>query len=107
MSRRNEAHRLEQTRAIARARRLQNLRDRESPVSYMSPGGSHPEDEPANKRRRKERSGQVEMEHLPMELMLCDGGLYDGPRARDFSPECALRDDESGMSGPVVAGCVR
>jgi hypothetical protein len=33
-----------------------------------------------------------------MELRYCDGGRYDSPAyTRDYSPECALRDDTSGV----------
>ena len=55
-------------------------------------------EEPASKRRRTERSAQTEVEQLPIRLIHCDGGRYDGPVSLgNFSPSCALSDDSSGM----------
>ena len=97
-SRRNEAHRSWET-SRARIRRIQNLgRVGREP----SPSGTPSEEERSAKRRRLERSGQVEMEQLSMELRYCDGGRYDGghlhPYPRNsYTPESALLDDDSGM----------
>jgi hypothetical protein len=92
------AHRLAVERAGARTRqRLPNtMLGRPSLVETTPPEPRSPE-EPSSKRRRTERTGQMEAEQLPMELRYCDGGRYDGPQyTRDYSPECALRDDSSG-----------
>jgi hypothetical protein len=98
-SRRNEAHRSWET-SRARIRRIQNLvRVGHEP----SPSATPSDEERSAKRRRLERSGQVEMEQLSMELRYCDGGRYDSghhlhPYPRNlFTPECALLDDDSGM----------
>ncbi|KAA8901717.1 hypothetical protein FN846DRAFT_111428 [Sphaerosporella brunnea] len=91
--RRDGTHRLAVERASIRSRRLQGSR---SNHNLPSPPVSRSSEEPASKRRRMGRSGQLEIEQLPMELRYCDGGRYDGPAyTRDYSPECALRDDSS------------
>lgn len=74
--------------------------NRHSPTRYLPPPRVPPE-EPSSKRRRMERTGQVEMEHLLMELIHCDGGRFDSERTTysDHSPECALVDDSSGTLG--------
>jgi hypothetical protein len=96
LSRRNSTQRSWEARA-SRIRRLQNpMRSLPNAASSSSPVPRSPE-EPSSKRRRTERSGQVEMEQLHMELRFCDGGRHEGSsQTRDYSPECALRDDSSG-----------
>ncbi|KAF8539230.1 hypothetical protein BDD12DRAFT_838842 [Trichophaea hybrida] len=94
LTRRNDAQRWEQSRN--RTRRFQNpMRAIPNPGLSTPPMPRSPE-EPSSKRRRTERSGQVEMEQLHMELRFCDGGRHEGhSHAFDYSPECALRDDSS------------
>ncbi|KAI5790172.1 hypothetical protein EDC01DRAFT_657865 [Geopyxis carbonaria] len=98
--RRQEAHRSSHSppnrSSGARIRQLANFM-RSGYQGQFSPSPPAPNVEPANKRRRMERTGQVEMEQLPMELRYCDGGRYDDGRfySTQFSPECALRDDST------------
>ena len=88
LTRHNDIYRAWESRAANRLRRAQG------PLRASPPSA----EEHASKRRRTERSGQVEMEQLSMELRYCDGGRYDSSPAytRDYSPECALRDDSTG-----------
>ncbi|KAI5783789.1 hypothetical protein FPQ18DRAFT_355474 [Pyronema domesticum] len=91
-------HRTMHMSSIRRAARPQHHTSR-YPLSQLvtpSPPPRSPSEEPARKRRRMVKGPQRNPEEIPMELRHCDGGRYEGGVGyRDYSPECALRNDES------------